>query len=98
MAGNLFEGPARPNHPQDEPSDEPVKLGPRRGTQEWARAKLAEIYKLVDVAGPNTFSTIRFRERLRQEVRDMVWDQVGVLTIEKHVKNRIHDFCEGSIR
>lgn len=95
MSGNIFDGPILPQEPQP---DEPVKLGPRPGTQEWARAKLAEIYKLVDNAGSNAFSTIRFRERLRQEVRDMVWDQVGVLTIEKHVKNRIHDFCEGSIR
>lgn len=94
--GHLFDEPIKTNH--GEPIDEPAKIGPRPGTQEWARAKLAEIYKRVDTAGPNTYSFIRFREKLRNDVREMVWDQVGVLTIEKYVLNKIREMELGSIR
>lgn len=92
--GHLFD---KPIVPKDEHPQEPQPETPKRGTQEWARMMLAEIYKRIDTAGSN-FASIGFREKLRNEVREMVWDQVGVLTIEKYVVNKIREHELGSIR
>ncbi|HXQ34296.1 MAG TPA: hypothetical protein VN843_09805 [Anaerolineales bacterium] len=92
--GHLFD---KPIVPKDEQPEEPQVAQPKRGTQEWARAKLAEIYSRIDTAGSN-FVSIGFREKLRNEVREMVWDQVGVLTIEEYVVNKIREHELGSIR
>lgn len=92
---HIFDKPIVPKDAEPEVTAEP---GPERGTQEWARAKLAEIYSRVDKAGPNTFSSIKFREKLRNDVRELVWNQTGVLTIEKFVIKRIREFELGSIR
>lgn len=92
--GHLFD---KPIVPKDEESHPLQKPEPKRGTQEWARAKLAEIYSKIDTAGSH-FASIRFRESLRNDVRQMVYDQVGVLTIEKYVVNKIREHELGSIR
>jgi hypothetical protein len=92
--GHLFD---KPIVPKDEQPQELQAAQPQRGTQEWARAKLAEIYKRIDTAGSN-FASIGFREKLRNEVREMAWGQVGVLTIEKYVVNKIREHELGSIR
>ena len=92
--GHLFD---KPIIPQDKEPQEPQPEVPKRGTQEWAREKLAEIYKRIDTAGSH-FASIGFREKLRNDVREMVWEQIGVLTIEKHVINKIREHELGSIR
>lgn len=92
--GHLFD---KPIVPKDEHPHELRKPEPKRGTQEWARAKLAEVYSRIDKAGSH-FASIRFRESLRNDVRQMVYDQVGVLTIEKYVENKIREHELGSIR
>lgn len=92
--GHLFDNPILP---QEEQPQEPEKPEPKRGTQEWARALLADIYKRVDAAGSNV-SSIRFREKLRGDIREMLQNQMGILTIEKYVDNKIHEHELGSIR
>ena len=92
--GHLFD---KPIIPQEEPPKEQQPPAPKRGTQEWAREKLAEVYKRIDTAGSH-FASIHFREKLRNEVREMVWDGVGVLTIEKYVINKIREHELGSVR
>ena len=92
--GHLFD---KPIIPKDEQSPEPKKPDPKRGTQEWARAKLAEIYEKIQHAGSH-FASIHFREKLRSDVRQMVYEQVGVLTIEKYVDTKIREHELGSIR
>lgn len=92
--GHLFD---KPIVPKDEQPPEPQKPEAKRGTREWARAKLAEIYDKIQHAGSH-FASIQFRESLRNDVRQMVYDQVGVLTIEKYVVNKIREHELGSIR
>lgn len=92
--GHLFD---KPILSQDEQPQEPQQPAPKRGTQEWAREKLADVYKRIDTAGSH-FASIHFRESLRNDVRQMVWDQVGVLTIEKYVDTKIREHELGSIR
>lgn len=87
----------KPIVPKDEQPHELRKPEPKRGTQEWARAKLAEIYDRIQHAGSH-FASIHFRENLRNDVRQMVYDQVGVLTIEKYVDTKIREHELGSIR
>lgn len=93
--GHLFD---KPIVPKDEQPTEPPKPELKRGTQEWARAKLAEIYDRIQHAGRSHFKSIQFREKLRNEVREMVYDQIGILTIEKYVINKIREHELGSIR
>lgn len=93
--GHLFDDPIVP---RDEQPAEPEAPAPERGTQEWARAKLAEIYKRIEVAGPPTYTSIRFREKLGATVREMVQDGVGILSIENYVNIRIREHEYGSIR
>lgn len=92
--GHLFD---KPIVPKDEEPKIPLKDAPKRGTQEWARNKLAKIYDKIQHAGSH-FASIHFREKLRDDVRQMVYEQVGVLTIEKYVDNKIREHELGSIR
>ena len=69
--------------------------------QAKARQKLADLYALIYKAGSGKHygtGRIAFQERLRREVRNMVLEGVGILTIEKYVLRKIHDEEEGSIR
>lgn len=92
--GHLFD---KPILPQDDKPQEPRPEAPKRGTQEWAKVLLADVYKRIDTAGSN-FASVRFREKLRNEVREMVWEGIGILTIEKYVDGKIREHELGSIR
>jgi hypothetical protein len=97
-----YEDPEPPKQKTEfEPGDPEWDNAPEKVKQAWAKRRLEALRERIETAGRGAdyeHRTQAFRQRLSDMIDDLLWEQRGILTIEKTILEEIRKEELGSIR